>query len=130
MRWELHQRPPADACPEEFCLHWVSAGGRTSPPGRVYASRAEMFSDAENWPVWPEGGCGCGFGACRRLRPDESGTDWYEPHEPRLDAAGLPWFYFTVFDSLREDFWPRFIQEATQLWGAAALARPAPEDTA
>ncbi|MBN9117755.1 MAG: hypothetical protein J0I06_01050 [Planctomycetes bacterium] len=128
MKWELHQRPPATVCPEEFCFHWVSAGGRASPPGREYASRAEMFRDAANWPVWPEGGCGCGFGVCRRARPGEAATDWYEPHEPRLEAAGLPWFYFTTLAALRADFHQKFVQEATQLWGPEAVAEPKIEE--
>lgn len=129
MRWELHQSPPETVCPEDFCFHWVSAGGRTSPPGRVYASREQMFRDTVNWPEWPEGGCGCSFGLCRRLHDEQSLTDWYEPHEPRLEAAGLPWFYFSTLESLREDFHQTFIQEATQLWGEAALARQPPEET-
>jgi hypothetical protein len=130
MKWELQQRPPEGVCPEEFCFHWGAAGDKASPPGHTYASVREALLDSVNWPEWPAGGCGCHFGPCRRSRVDAGATDYYEPCEPRLEAAGLPWFYFTTLDSLREEFHQKFLQEAAQHWGEAALAKPTPEETA
>ena len=44
--------------------------------------------------------------------------DYYEPCEPRLEEAGLPWFYFfpnayTIVDELKADY----ERESRELWG-------------
>ena len=133
MRWELNVRPPSNVCPEHYCFHWVTPGGKSSPPGRVYSSREEMFRDSVNWPEWPNGGCGCTFGVCRLADPVAGTEDWYEPHEPRLERDGLPWFYFSTYQNLSPEFHERFLQEAVLIWGEAVLvettAPPLPPTT-
>jgi hypothetical protein len=96
----------------------------------VYASLREMLLDSVNWPVWAEGGCACRFGLCRRLRSGEGNVDYYEPCEPHLRAAGLPWFFFCTLDGLNQESQQKFLMEAIQLWGPAALEGPANEGTA
>jgi len=62
--------------------------------------------------------CGWSAGRCTRggLGGDE---DWYEPHEPELEGAGLPWFYFIANAStLVEELRSRYLAESSALWGA------------
>ena len=117
MDWDKHKRPPADVCPREYCFHWVAAGGKAAPPGRRYASSLEMLRDSVNWPVWPEGGCGCSFGLCKRLSSAAGDADYYEPHEWNLERAGLPWFYFGRLENLQPKFREEFLRESARLWG-------------
>lgn len=63
-------------------------------------------------------GCRNPFGRCSRLDPDTGDGDYYEPHEPNLEEAGLPWFHFIaapidIVDNLRD----QYIEESEALWG-------------
>jgi hypothetical protein len=120
MEWEKHKRPPPDVCPREFCFHWVAPGGKAQPPGRRYASSQEALRDSMNWPVWRDGGCACQFGRCVRLDPSTGDADFYEPHEPKLEQAGLPWFYFTTLKNLRSELHEQFLRESAELWGSTS----------
>ncbi|MBZ9750601.1 hypothetical protein K7W42_06975 [Deinococcus sp. HMF7604] len=61
--------------------------------------------------------CDCPVGLCRRWSP-EGKTDWYEPCEPLLERAGLPWFYFIPSPSkLVEELRGAYILESEALWG-------------
>jgi hypothetical protein len=117
MEWDKHERPPVGVCPQEYCFHWVVPGGMTSPPGRKYKSTLEAFQDSKNWLAWPEGGCACEKGCCTRLDPVNGDRDYYEAHDLRLEAAGLPWFYFNTLENLRADYHERFLRESQELWG-------------
>jgi hypothetical protein len=118
MEWDKYQRPPPEQCPRGYCWHWVVPGGKASPPGRRYKSREEALRDSVNWPVWPEGGCACPFGPCKRLDPATGDADFYEPHTPNLERAGLPRFYFVTLESLRPEFHEQFLRESEELWGS------------
>jgi hypothetical protein len=120
MKWELRVRPPSNVCPEHYCFHWAGAGDRTSQPGRTCVSREEALRELRTWKVWEVGGCACSFGPCRRIN-SAAEVDYYEPCEPRLEQDGLPRFYFITLASLRPEFHEQFINEATDLWGEAAL---------
>ncbi len=87
--WKPEIKPPTDICPQEFCWFWQRAGSRLAPG--LYLNLEEALQVVT--PV-AEGGCGWMRGLCTRLDPIHGDQDWYEPHEPRLEAAGLPWFYF------------------------------------
>jgi hypothetical protein len=41
-------------------------------------------------------GCRCSFGLCKRLDEINGDHDWYEPNEPALEKARLPWHHFVV----------------------------------
>jgi hypothetical protein len=66
--------------------------------------------------VWPEGGCDCPFGRCTRLDPVTGDADFYEPHQSRLERAGLPWFYFVTLENLRPEFHEKFLRESEEYW--------------
>lgn len=59
----------------------------------------------------------CNFGLCTRLDPVGGDRDWYEPDEPDLEEAGLPWFYFASPRSLAPGLSERYIDESETLWG-------------
>jgi hypothetical protein len=61
--------------------------------GQIYSSVDEAFRKAA-FTSFPEGGCSCTFGICRRLPGAKSERDHYEPCEPELDADSLPHGYF------------------------------------
>ncbi len=115
-KWNPYVKPPADECPEEFCFNWAPEGSKVAIG--VYSSLAESMKDLV--PV-SEGTCVCPFGFCRRLYPHPSLGDYYEPHEPKLERHGLPWFYFIPSaDGLREELREEYIRESRRLWGEAA----------
>jgi hypothetical protein len=78
----------------------------------------EMFRDVANFVVWPQGGCACQFGSCIRRDVANGVADFYEPHEPRLKAAGLPWFYFTHPACLNPTALERMLSESAGYWHA------------
>jgi hypothetical protein len=65
-----------------------------------------------------DGQCGSPFGICTRYDAEQGDYDWYEPHEPNLDEAGLPWFYFIANpDKLVPEWRRKYIEETEPLWG-------------
>lgn len=89
--------------------------------GTAYPSLQAALAAKSRWTSFPTGGCSCSWGTCSRLRPGKEARDYYEPCEPELAKAGLPWFYFSTLQNLRADFHERFLREAAALWGVAAL---------
>ena len=66
------------------------------------------------------GECLCEFGVCTRNDVEKGENDYYEPDEPDLELAELPWFYFisspmniTERNGLRD----RYLLESEPLWG-------------
>ena len=58
---------------------------------------------------------------CRRLDVARGTGDYYEPHELRLEEAGLPWFYFfpnadTIVDEMKDDY----ARGSKELWGQSS----------
>lgn len=131
--WDPTQRPPAAVCPKSFCFNWVPAGGVADMTGKTYSTFTEAVSPKAYWTSFPSGGCGSIFGRCTRKDPENGDRDCYEPCEPNLRAAGLPWFYFSTTDNLHSDFHERFLRESEAYWGCEAdresesvRARPGP----
>jgi len=77
-------------CPGRFCFHFLPAG--THFVDGVFEKLQEALSAAN--AVAPRDMCSCSFGRCRRESKDAAHTDWYEPHEPNLEKAGLPRDHF------------------------------------
>jgi hypothetical protein len=108
-----HSKPDALICPREYCFHWVAPGGDFAP------GLSDDLDSALGRAVPSDTGrCSCTFGACVRSEPAGQNRDWYEPHEPNLLAAGLPWFYFIpdpygIVSRLRK----RYVRESELLWG-------------
>lgn len=115
-KWDPLVRPPEGVCPEKYCFHWVTPGGYADMTGRRYASREEALRNAK-WTPFPDGGCSCTFGLCKRLDSVNGSQDFYEPCEPRLEEDSLPWFYFCTLDCISDRFHEKFIRESEQLWG-------------
>jgi hypothetical protein len=112
--FDLLRKPPALLCPQRYCFFWSETGGWAADG--LYASLDEALEQME--PV-AQGGCRCAFGLCQRADAINGVRDYHEPHEPRLDESGLPWFYFIttpmdVMDDLKEIY----IRDSEQLWGA------------
>lgn len=83
-------KPPALKCPREFCFLWDTSAAA----------------------------CGCPFGLCARLGGERGGRDFYEPHEPNLERADLPWFYFIPdADNLVDEAKEEYERGAKRLWG-------------
>jgi hypothetical protein len=106
-------KPNPMLCPQRFCFHWREAG--TKEASGLYPDLEQALDAAQ--PV-TESGCGYPFGECVRLRGRPDAPDGYEPNEPELEQAGLPWFYFIasreeVADEMRE----QYIRESEALWG-------------
>jgi hypothetical protein len=103
--WDPQQKPPGSICPKRYCLCWIDKGDlHRTPEGTFVASEQER--------------CGCLFGKCTRLYPEDGDADWYEPCEPYLEKDGLPWFYFipnpaVVVDEVREEY----TRQSEALWG-------------
>jgi hypothetical protein len=76
--------------------------------------------------VWSEDGCACPFGRCTRLDPPSGDADFYEPHVPNLERAGLPKFYFATLESLRTELHEQFLRESEELWGPTSAVGPDP----
>jgi hypothetical protein len=113
--WKPEVRPAADACPRRFCFHFVGNGDRVARglhSGLKHAMPVAAPLRGDH--------CGSSFGRCSRLRLGPGDKDWYEPHEPRLESAQLPWFFFIaksgrVVAALKA----RYLLEARALWGSA-----------
>jgi len=88
-KFDPKRKPNPTVCPRDFCFHWEEEGWAAARG--CYSSQAEALQNMQ--PVLVSG-CGCGFGRCTRVWGSEGSRDWYEPHEPMLEGAGLPWFYF------------------------------------
>lgn len=88
-KWNVNEKPFALVCPRKFCFLW---------------------GEAENQ-------CRRTFGLCIRENTNNSRTDWYEPCEPELRKAGLPWFYFIPNkDHLVEEQKEEYERETQKLW--------------
>lgn len=116
--WNRHRRPPPDVCPEKYCFLWVPPGGAKDMTRRLYDSVDEPLSAHDCWTHFPEGGCGCSFGPCRRASGAPPGApDFYEPCEPTLAEDGLPRLYFCRKESLVASSRRAFERMAVDLWG-------------
>ncbi len=105
MNWKAEQKPNPHICPQAFCFFWCEAD----------AVVADVTGEAQR-VIHPH--CGCQFGRCLRLYPLEGNHDWYEPHEPALAHAGLPWFYFIPAPvAVNEDLRSTYSAESEALWG-------------
>ena len=112
--FDLLRKPPALLCPQRYCFFWTEAGARAA--NGLYASLDEALKRLE--PV-AQSDYRCRHGLCLRADAANGNGDYYEPHEPRLDESGLPWFYFittpmNVIDDLKEIY----IRDPERLWGA------------
>ena len=84
---------------------------------RVYRSLEEALSAPRTVVSSPR--CTCSFGTCSRAVPSPDNHDLYEPNEPALRKAGLPWFYFIAnANSLVEDLREEYVSESAALWGS------------
>ncbi len=111
--WDPAIKPLAAVCPQEFCFNWRS-------PGSLVALGLHEDVEAALSALVPvtEGHCGWTLGLCTRLDSKDNDRDYYEPHEPNLERAGLPWFYFIPSaDTLVEEAKEAYSAEAEQLWG-------------
>lgn len=87
--WKIEEKPPALECPREFCFLW---------------------DDSEDK-------YGCPFGLCKRLEADYGERDFYEPHEPNLEQADLPWFYFIPeVENLEAEWREEYKRKSKNLW--------------
>ena len=73
-------------------------------------------------------GCGLSdssFGPCTRQDPVRGQHDYYETHDPNLEKAGLPWFYF-ISSPLKivKAFRKKYISESEALWGKEHWEEP------
>ena len=88
-KWNVNKKPSALECPRKFCFLWD----------------------------YNKSQCQRTFGLCIREDSINSQKDWYEPNEPELENARLPWFYFIsnkekLIDELREEY----EGESQKLW--------------
>ena len=82
-------KPSMCVCPKEFCFFWDSV----------------------------ELNCRESFGKCLRDQKSLSDRDCYEPCEPELERAGLPWFYFIPnADDLNPLLNEEYLRESEKLW--------------
>lgn len=120
MASDKNSKPPADICPEKYCFHWVTPGGKKQMSGRPYGSLEEALSTGEGWVPSPHGGCGATMGRCSRLDPTGGDRDWYEPCELELKRGDLPWFYFIPSaEKLVPELRDRYLRESRKLWGSS-----------
>ncbi len=106
MHFDSTQKPDPAVCPRQFCFFWRPVNWHTQ--GRNQAER--LYAT--------EGECLCDFGVCTRLNPAQGDRDWYEPDEPDLEEAGLPWFFFiNTPASLVRSLSEKYIAESEALWG-------------
>ncbi|HWI55109.1 MAG TPA: hypothetical protein VNT57_05425 [Desulfobacteria bacterium] len=89
MNWKPKKKPPKYVCPKKYCIHWLEAGNSYAP--RVFRDLEDALESVQ-WVS--EESCGCSFGTCIRNEAEKGVHDWYEPNEPYLEKADLPWFYF------------------------------------
>ncbi len=105
MKFRPEKKPLNTICPEVFCFCWVERG-------------VHMIGPPENTRLAEESRCGCPFGKCIRLNPQNGDGDYYESNEPKLEKAGLPWFYFfTDPFNVDEESRDEYIKESKLLWG-------------
>ncbi|EGO64681.1 hypothetical protein [Acetonema longum] len=83
------EKPSPFECPKEFCFFWCEKNSSFAPG--LYTNLEEAMQAAK---IVHESFCSCSFGICLRNPLRQGERDRYEPHEPNLDAAGLPHFYF------------------------------------
>jgi len=115
-QWNAKTKPPAETCPKRFCVHWAEVGDKVTPVGHEFDSINESINAAV---AVTSAKCACAFGLCKRGPDNSSNTDWYEPNDPALKKAGLPWFYFIAhLKNLGEQFHAQYTEESKALWGA------------
>jgi hypothetical protein len=112
----IKEKPDPRICPREFCVHWLAKGD--------YFAAGVHENLASAYPCAVEvnsAGCGCtSFGVCVRLDSNVGTHDWYEPHEPNLEAAELPWFYFIPSpEMVDEGNKKKYILQSEAIWGKA-----------
>jgi hypothetical protein len=83
------EKPNPTECPKQFCFHWAEKGSRLAEG--FYCSLDEALN---HMAFVQDDFCACTFGLCIRLDSINGDKDWYEPNEPELERASLPWFYF------------------------------------
>ena len=106
-------KPDSLICPQQYCFHWLASGADFAPG--LHANLEASLAVATRVD---EARCGCGFGTCIRLDPTPTNRDWYEPHEPNLAAASLPWFFFIPDPfGLPGKARKRYINASERLWG-------------
>ncbi len=89
MNWKKEVKPSADICPQKFYFFWC---------------------DETNI-------CRRTFGLCKREDSANSDKDWYEPCEPELKKADLPWFYFiSSGEKLVENLREKYKIESAKFW--------------
>jgi hypothetical protein len=97
------EKPEPLVCPRQFCFFW---------------RMDELIHATVPEPGTVAAGCRCPFGVCIRCDVEEGDRDWYEPHEPNLEHAALPWFYFVPTpEKLVPGIRARYIQDSEALWG-------------
>lgn len=107
-------KPSPEVCPRAFCFHYVSAGSSFAPGGYTDVEAALRATRPT-----ADGHCGCSFGLCTRLGAPGADADWYEPDEPALERAGLPWFFFIPSAArLPADRQEEYVRESARLWGS------------
>ncbi|WP_216328814.1 hypothetical protein [Deinococcus aestuarii] len=112
MQYDPKSKPNPNICPREFCFNWEERGWLTTRG--IHGSREEALGASQSVE---ESGCGWELGRCHRWFSDST-VDFYEPYEPVLDVAGLPWFYFILTPSkLVTELRPLYVQESEALWG-------------
>lgn len=77
-------------CPGRFCFHFMPAGTRFAKG--VFENIEDASTSSNAIALFDM--CGCSFGRCCRESKDVAHADWYEPHEPNLEKAGLPHNYY------------------------------------
>ena len=100
MNWDSLKKPPLNICPEEFCFFWKEKGSGFALG--LYNNLDEALMAIK--PV-EKSFCGCNFGKCIRNKENIEFCEvnnWYEPSEPVLEKAGLPWFYFINPEKLKK----------------------------
>lgn len=97
-KFNPYQRPPANICPQEYCLHW---------------------SLNENSKII----CCTSPGKCRRIDLD-CNTESYQYNAKKLAEDGLPWFYFTSFDCIVDVLREKYASESKEFWGENYFGNP------
>jgi hypothetical protein len=107
------KRPDPRRCPERCCFNWVEQGDSFAPG--FFPDLKSALSNVRRAEV---GHCGLvGFASCCRLPESPGDVDLYEPCEPELERAGLPWFFFVSRPSvLTAEARERYEREAPAYW--------------
>jgi hypothetical protein len=111
--YNLKEKPDPRICPREFCFHWLAKGDFS------HAGLQENLIYAHECAVEVKSaGCGCSFGVCIRFDSKVGIHDLYEPNEPKIEAAALPWFYFISSPEQLYGISKRnYILQSEALWG-------------